>query len=126
MHNPAHHDKSCRLFRRVSEHTHENSTNKVNKISLDVKAKIIHHMENGMTLTKILDALRDDENVKQPTRAQVETVTLEDMIEYCKKYENIPEDENKAFVLALDGIRLRATRFTRDSIKHSQTKKIRR
>lgn len=24
------------------------------------------------------------------------------MIEYCKKYENIPEDENKAFVLAYE------------------------
>lgn len=116
MYNPATVDQSYRLFRRICEHTHVDATNKTNKISPDVKAIIVKYIDTGMTLTKILDQLRDTKDIKQPTIAQVQSVikshcmqkyggarvTLDDMVEFYEANKNISDDEDEPFVLAYE------------------------
>lgn len=115
-HNQYPGDLTYQLYRKVAEHDHEGSTNKVNKVSEEVKAFIKEGVSNSETLKTIRRKLRDKEGIAQPTTVQIESIIkqarkelfgdskiiLEDFIKFCEKNSEPPEDEDTAFILAYE------------------------
>lgn len=108
-------DQTFKLYRKVAEHDHEDSDNKVTAMTDEVKALVKQYVQlEHLTLKPILYRLRDmKDKIVQPEDYQVKSyikrvkkelygeavVSLQDMVEYCKQNSQIPDDIDDAFVL---------------------------
>lgn len=93
--------------------THRQKTRNLNCIAKPLNTTTT---AQGLTLKKILFRLRDNKDIQQPEKSQVESIikrvrkelygdaaiSLQDMVEFCKQHSNIPDDVDTAFVLAFE------------------------
>lgn len=106
-------DTSILLFRRVQEHTHDTSPNKVQKLSQQMKDSIEKYVGLKITPKPMIQQLRIDFPDDPATKKQIlayykkhrkdlfgrAKISVEDMISACKENEKVPEDFDTAFVL---------------------------
>lgn len=109
-------DHSYTLYRKANApHNHEELENISKRIPDSVKAIIKELVEEQHTLKRIVQKLRDREDIAvQPGKNQVENyikqcrkelygdskITLQEMVDFCAQNQTPPEDIDEAFVLA--------------------------
>lgn len=103
------------LYRKSKGHTHENIDNRSEKVSDEVKRKIITLCEQKYTNATIQLMLRDDATIakeSQPTKHQIKNVvqvykaqrdgrdplTMTQLVEFVMKHMEIPEDPDTSFI----------------------------
>lgn len=111
-----HGDAAYELYRLPNAHNHDELDNKVTALSPEVKEILIKLLDDGKTLLKILDVIRQMDNIVQPRKNQVESfikayrrarfgaakMTVQQFVDWAIAYSDIPDDIDKAFVLAYE------------------------
>lgn len=105
-------NKQIVLFRKNVAHNHEGSQNLAYKMSNEVRGMILNQLQEKKTLKGIMYALRQNKDIVVPTQRQVQSVidgyrkrhtkpklTLGQLRDFVNQHSEIPEDENKAFVV---------------------------
>lgn len=109
-------DESVELYRLPNEHDHENSPNKVTRLSDDVKRIISRMVDDGKKLIPIMDFLHQQEDIEQPQKKQVENfiktyrkikfgeakVTVQSFMDFARAHTDIPDDMDEAFVIGFE------------------------
>lgn len=104
---------NIKLFRKNLDHNCDHSLNKVTKMSDEVRQMVIDKYCAGDRLQAILYSLRENENIIQPTKAQVTSVidaynrkkhgdpniTLTELEKFANDWKEIPENEDATFVV---------------------------
>lgn len=106
-------DKTIKLFRKNLDHNCEHSMNRVTAVSDEVRAMIIKEYESGNKKGAILFVLRQNQDIIQPTKNQVQNVldtykkkrygnsniTLTELQRFAEEYKEVPEDDDEGFVV---------------------------
>lgn len=110
------------LHRKTMVHNHENSKNQTFKVSDEIRKVITDHVDNKKSLKTILHVLRAMDLAVQPRKTQIESVIKQyrrqkygnpkadimDFVKFHDDHKEIPEDEDKAFVVGFERSELEA------------------
>lgn len=123
-------DQRHYLYRRAQAQTCETALNKIIQLPIEIERSIERFIELKMLPRNILAQLRVDFPIAEFTKSQVYSyykkhrtmifgkskISVEDMVKFCQENSNVPDDMDKAFVLAYDHSPLHMEDETDDAI----------
>lgn len=113
LQNFAPNNTTIKLFRKNLDHNCEHSLNRITAVSDEVRSMIINEYESGNKKGAILFILRQNQDIIQPTKNQVQNVldtykkkrygnsniTLTELQRFAEENKDVPEDDDEGFVV---------------------------